>query len=201
MEEAEDCTGCAKQFIDSKMPVNNTLRTTMMDGTPYVLPLWRLNEIILLAMETLSDQEYYRDDFDYKKMISDMGIKLKKFSSFDSGNLERFTQISLSLWNEGVCTVFPDPVTGEQRRMIAYNDKRNASECMQIIFHEFAHIIMRHTQQSISGEVEATCFALVMSLFVMIEQQFHVGQAVVKTIGKPFLVQGLKDAINKKEVA
>ena len=40
-----------------------------------------------------------------------------------------------------------------------------------------------------------------MSLFIMIEQQFHVGQTVVKTIGKPFLVQGIKDAINKKEVA
>ena len=55
--------------------------------------------------------------------------------------------------------------------------------------------------ESISGEVEATCFALTMSLFIMIEQQFHVGQTVVKTIGKPFLVQGIKDAINKKEVA
>lgn len=201
MEEAENCTKYVKKFIASNMLDKVSLSASMQDGTPYVLPLWRMNEIILLAMETLSDQEYYKNGFDYKKMISGMGIKLKKFSSFDSENLEKFTKLSLSLWNEGVCTVFPDPVTGEQRCMIAYNDKRNASECMQIIFHEFAHIIMRHTQQSISGEVEATCFAIVMSVFVMIEQQFHVGQAVVKTIGKPFLVQGLKEAINRKEVA
>ena len=179
MDEAEDCTGCVKEFIGGNRPAKNTLTATMQDGMPYVLPPWRVNEIILLVIETLSEREYYKEDFDYKKMISDMGI---------------------SLWNEGVCAVFPDPVTGEQRRMIAYNDKRNASECMHIIFHEFAHIIMRHTQQSISGEVEATCFALTMSLFIMIEQQFHVGQTVVKTIGKPFLVQGIKDAINKKEV-
>ena len=201
MDESEDCTGCVKEFIGGNKPAKNTLTATMQDGMPYVLPPWRVNEIILLVIETLSEREYYKEDFDYKKMISDMGIKLKKFSSFNPENLEKFTQISLSLWNEGVCAVFPDPVTGEQRRMIAYNDKRNASECMNIIFHEFAHIIMRHTQQSISGEVEATCFALTMSLFIMIEQQFHVGQTVVKTIGKPFLVQGIKDAINKKEVA
>jgi len=198
MEEAENCS---EQNIGNGIPGNTTLKATMQDGTPYVLPPWRINEIILLAMETLSEQEYYKDDFDYQKMITDMGIKLKKFSSFSPENLEKFTNISLSLWNEGVCLVFPDTESGEQRRMIAYNDKRNASECMQIILHEFGHIKMQHTQQSISGEVEATCFALAMSIFIMLEQQFHVGKTVVNTIGKPFLVQGIKDAISKREVA
>ena len=158
MDEAEDCTGCVKEFIGGNGPAKNTLTATMQDGMPCVLPPWRVNEIILLVIETLSEREYYKEDFDYKKMISDMGIKLKKFSSFNPENLEKFTQISLSLWNEGVCVVFPDPVTGEQRRMIAYTDKRNASECMHIIFHEFAHIIMRHTQQSMSPLINLLLF-------------------------------------------
>lgn len=112
MDESEDCTGCVKEFIGGNGPAKNTLTATMQDGMPYVLPPWRVNEIILLVIETLSEREYYKEDFDYKKMISDMGIKLKKFSSFNPENLEKFTQISLSLWNEGVCAVFPDPVTG-----------------------------------------------------------------------------------------
>ena len=50
------------------------------------IPTWHVNEIILLVIETLSEQEYYKEDFDYKKMISDMGIKLKKFSPFNPEN-------------------------------------------------------------------------------------------------------------------
>lgn len=196
MDEAE----CIKQVIGKGLPENSTLQATMEDGKPYVLPPWRVNDIILLAIETLSDVNYYDDDFDYKKMIREQGIKLKKFSSFTPENLEDFRKVSLSRWEEGVCVIFPNPGTGEQCRMIAYNEKHNSIECMQIVFHEFAHIKLHHTQQSINGEVEATCFALAMTMFLLLEKLFHVGKTVVNTVGKPYLVQGIKDVIKKKEV-
>lgn len=196
MEEAENC---AEQIIGNGLPKKSSLSAAMQDGKPYVLPPWRMNEIIILAAETLSEQEYYKDNFDYKKMVLGMGIKLRKYSSFSPENLEKFTEISLSLWNEGVCLVFPDEETGEQNRMIAYNDKKSSSECMHIIFHELAHIIMRHTQQSINGEVEATCFALVMSVFIMIEEKFHLGQKLIRTTGKPLFMKGIKEAFQLKE--
>lgn len=196
MDEAE----CIKQVIGKALPENNALQATMEDGKPYVLPPWRVNDIILLAIQTLSDVDYYNDDFDYKKMIREQGIKLKKLSCFAPENLEEFRKISLSRWEEGVCVIFPDPGTGEQCRMIAYNDKHNDAECMQIVFHEFAHIKLHHTQQSINGEVEATCFALAMSMFVILEQLFHIGKTVVKTAGKPILVQGIRDVIKQREV-
>ena len=68
MDEAEDCTGCVKEFIGGNRPAKNTLTATMQDGMPYVLPPWRVNEIILLVIETLSEREYYKEDFDYKKI-------------------------------------------------------------------------------------------------------------------------------------
>lgn len=168
------------------------LSMPMQDGKPYVLPPWRLNEIVMLALETLISVDFCREDFNYQKMITDRGIKIKKFSSFSPENLELFTSLSLSQWTEGVCLVFRDKETGEQKRMIAYNDSRNAAEVMQIILHEFAHIIMRHTQQSVNGEVEATCFALTMMLFIIIERRFHLGQTIIKTAGKFFLLKEIK---------
>lgn len=194
MEEAENCR---EDISGNGLPEKKMCGAGARDGKSYVLPPWRLNEIILLAAQTLDREEYYRENFDYKKMVSGMGIKLKKYSSFTPENLEKFTEISLSLWNEGVCLVFPDVKTGEQRRMIAYNDKRSSSECMHIIFHELAHIIMRHTQQSINGEVEAACFALAMSLLVITGQKFRAGKSLADTA---LFLQGIKDAIGMKEV-
>lgn len=168
-------------------------------GKPYVLPPWRMNEILLLAAETLSTEEFYKDGFDYKKMIRDKGIKIRKFSSFTPDNLAAFMALSLSGWKEGICALFPDPETGGQCRMIAYDDGRTPAECMQIIFHEYGHIVLRHTQQSVNGEVEATCFALAMSLLVILEQQFHVAKDLTQVAGKGFFLQGLKNAIRQKE--
>lgn len=195
MDNAE----CIKHAIDNELSKNNTLNAEMEDGMPYVLPPWRVNEIILEAIKTLSDVNYYDDDFDYKKMIREQGIKLKKFSSFTPENLEKFRKDSLSRWEEGICVIFPHPETGEQCRMIAYNEKHNSIECMQIVFHEFAHIKLHHTQQSINGEVEATCFALAMTMFLLLEKLFHVGKTVVNAAGKSFLVQTIRDTIKQKE--
>lgn len=167
----------------------------------YILPSWRMNEILLEVVSVLSEEEYYKEGFDYRKMIQGMGIKIKKFSSFAPENLEQFRKISLSLWNEGVCLLFPDKETGGQHRMIAYNDSHSAAETMQIILHEFAHIRLRHTQQSINGEVEATCFSIAMSLMFMLEEKLHIGMKTVQIGGKDFLLKSVKACIEKKEVA
>lgn len=170
-------------------------------GKKYILPPWRINEILLEVFSVLSEEEYYKEGFDYKRMIEGMGIKVKKFSSFSPENLERFKENSLSLWDEGVCLLFPDDETGKQLRMIAYNDSHNAAETMQIILHEFVHIRLRHTQQSINGEVEATCFSIAMSLMFMLEEQLHIGMKTAQIGGKDFLLKSVRACIEKKEVA
>lgn len=167
----------------------------------YILPSWRMNEIVLEVISVLTEEEYYKEGFDYRKMIQGMGIKIKKFSSFAPENLEQFRKISLSLWNEGVCLLFPDKENGGHCRMIAYNDNHTAAETMQIILHEFAHIRLRHTQQSINGEVEATCFSIAMSLMFMLEEQLHIGMKTVQLGGKDFLLKSVRACIEKKEVA
>ena len=48
MEETENM----KHFTGRELP-DNALKASMADGTPYVLPPWRVNDIILLAIETL----------------------------------------------------------------------------------------------------------------------------------------------------
>ena len=88
--------------------------------------------------------------------------------------------------------MFPDKENGGQYRMIAYNDSHTATETMQIILHEFAHIRLRHTQQSINGEVEATCFSIAMSLMFMLEEQLHIGMKTVQIGGKDFLLKNVR---------
>lgn len=181
--------------------IKNITVPQIAGGKKYILPPWRINEILLEVFSVLSEEEYYKEGFDYKRMIEGMGIKVKKFSSFSPENLERFKENSLSLWNEGVCLLFPDDETGKQLRMIAYNDSHNATETMQIILHEFAHIRLRHTQQSINGEVEATCFSIAMSLMFILEEKFHIGMRTVQLEGKDFFMNSIREYIGKKEVA
>ena len=182
-----------------KMCAGLSAKAEKTGGQVYTLPSWRVREIILLALETLSTQEYYNADFDYKKMITGMGIKLKKFSMFSPKNLQAFRSISLSLWDEGVCAVFPNPENGEQRRMIAYDDTQGTYECMQTILHELGHLLMQHTQQSLNGEMEANCFSTAMTLFITLERRFHIGRNVVRKKGKHFLPQSIRKAMQKKE--
>ena len=166
------------------------------DWKGYQLPMWRVNEIILLAAQIVCSQKNFDESFDYKKMISDMGIKIKKFSSFTDENLSAFYQSSLSLWKEGVCFVLPyQEETGKKVCMIVYNDKKSSTECMEIILHEFAHIVMRHTQQSINGELEATCFALAMIIFIELEKQYHKGKELATQINYLRVIGG---EINQK---
>lgn len=179
---------------------NGTPETGAAEEKPYVLPPWRMSQILLEVLSVLDEEEYYEDGFDYKKMIRGKGIKLKGFSSFAPKNLAEFRGISISLWTEGLCLVFPDEDTGKTCRMIAYNDSLTAGETMQIILHEFAHIRLGHTEQSVNGEVEATCFAITMSLMLLLEERFHIGKALAQRGGRNAFLQGIKSAMERKEV-
>ena len=77
----------------------------------YVLPSWRVNQIILIAVRFLTDEGYYEDGFDYQKAIQNKGILLKAYSAFKSENLLELQKISLSLWKEGLCLVATDNET------------------------------------------------------------------------------------------
>ena len=43
----------------------------------YVLPSWRVNQIILIAVRVLTDEGYYEAGFDYQKAIQNKAILLK----------------------------------------------------------------------------------------------------------------------------
>ncbi len=164
----------------------------------YTLPPWRINEIILLAIETLSAYEYYKPDFDYKKMVRSHGIKVRGFSKFTKENLEGFRKRSISSWREGVCCVFWDPESKERKAIIAYDDKAPESEQMQIVFHEFGHVIMGHTEQSLNGELEANAFSLAMTLFIIAERATHADQRATEIEGTPFVAKGIKSVLQGK---
>ncbi|MBO7484687.1 MAG: hypothetical protein J6T84_01330 [Spirochaetaceae bacterium] len=139
---------------------------------PYMLPNWRINEIILIAVRFLTEEGYSENNFDYKKVISSKGIVIKGYSTFSPENLKELQKVSLSLWDEGLCLVFPDRDKGGSCCMIAFNDKKNMTETMKIILHEFAHIKLHHTEQSPNAEAEAMLFSEAV-LFLMISEKNH----------------------------
>ncbi|MBR4629692.1 MAG: hypothetical protein IKO57_04525 [Treponema sp.] len=147
-------------------------------GKNYELPRWKAKQIILDAASFLTKEGYYKDGFDYQKMLRSKGIVLKGYSSFAPENLKELKEVSRSLWNEGLCLVFPDKESGKTCRMIVYNDKKCATEIMQIIFHEFAHIKLKHTQQCPNGEAEAMLFSGVATMLISMEQRFHIGRRI-----------------------
>lgn len=129
-----------------------TDKTTDCTTKPSTLSTWKVSQIILTVVNLLSEEGYFREGFDYMEMIRKKGIVLKEYSAFKSENLLELQKVSIGLWNTGLCLIFPDPQTGATCRMIAYNDNKSVAEVMQIIFHELAHIMLRHTQQSNLGE-------------------------------------------------
>lgn len=148
----------------------------------FTLPAWRMTEIIDIVAEILHNAEYYADGFDYVKMINAEGIKIKGFSEFYPENLEKMKVFSRGFWKEGLCIVIPpDEENRNGMKMICYNDSYKNTEVKMIIFHEFAHIILKHTEQSIIGEIEATCFAASMLTFLVIEERFHFARTLAET--------------------
>lgn len=180
-----------------------TDKTTDCTTKPPTLPSWKVSQIILTVVNLLSEEGYFMEGFDYMEMIRKKGIVLKEYSAFKSENLLELQKVSIGLWNEGLCLIFPDPQTGATCRMIAYNDNKSAAEVMQIIFHELAHIMLRHTQQSNLGEMEATLFSGVAMLLMVLEQQFHIGRIIAEKGDKAMLKgiqEGLMQKFNAQEV-
>ncbi|MDE5898557.1 MAG: hypothetical protein K2H09_04760 [Treponemataceae bacterium] len=133
-----------------------------------MLPPWRVNQIAYIASKELIDGNCASEEFDYKLMLAGKGIKLMSFSSFSPDRLAELRKVSCGLWEEGMCLIWTDDATGTQCRMIVYNDGRSPEEVQQIIFHEYGHIVLRHTQQSQHGEIEAYIFGAVAALCIAI---------------------------------
>ena len=151
---------------DWKTALNKRTKQRIVLQSPPTLPSWKVSQIILTVVNLLSEEGYFREGFDYMEMIRKKGIVLKEYSAFKSENLLELQKVSIGLWNEGLCLIFPDPQTGATCRMITYNDNKSAAEVMQIIFHSLAHIILRHTQQSNIGEMKANLFSGVAMLLM-----------------------------------
>ena len=167
-------------------------------GKNYELPRWKAKQIILDAASFLTKEGYYKDGFDYQKMLRSKGIVLKGYSSFAPENLKELKEVSRSLWNEGLCLVFPDKESGKTCRMIVYNDKKCATEIMQIIFHEYGHILFGHTEQCPNAEAEAILFSAIATFLMIAEQQFHIGQLVAKDGGKERFFEGIKAGLMER---
>ena len=159
---------------------------------PYTLPSWRVNQIIVIAISFLDEIGYWKDGFDYQKVICDKGIVIKAYSAFKSENLAELHKLSLSLWDEGLCLVATDKETQSVCRMIAYNDAKTAAEIMQIIFHEYAHIKFGHTEQSQHGEAEAILFSAMATFLMIAEQRFHIGRLIASEVGNERFFEGMK---------
>ncbi len=183
--------GCNTEKQGNGVPVKKE------DGTEksYTLPSWRVSEIVLLAVQFLSDEEYWQEGFDYQKAITSKGILLKAYSAFKSENLAELHKVSLSLWDEGLCLVATDKETGEVCRMIAYNDAKNDAEVMQITFHEYAHIRFNHTEQSMHGEAEAILFSAIATFLMIAEKRFHIGRLIAQEGGKNVFFEGMRQGL------
>ena len=171
---------------------------TEQKDEPYVLPAWKINQIIVNTIGFLSREEYYKDGFDYKNVISKKGILIKAYSDFSPKNLNELQKVSLSLWNEGLCLIFPDDQSQKTCCMIAYNDNKPAAEIMQIIFHEYAHILFKHTEQSPNAEAEAILFSSIATFLVIAEQKFHICNMINKQGGKENFFEGVRDGLMEK---
>ena len=173
--------------------------TEIKDET-YLLPAWKINQIIVNTIGFLSQEEYYKEGFDYKNIISKKGIVIKAYSDFNPKNLNELQKVSLSLWNDGLCLIFPDSESHKTCYMIAYNDNKTAAEIMQIIFHEYAHIFFKHTEQSLNAEAEAILFSSIATFLLIAEQKLHICQMINNQNGKDTFFEGVKDGLMEKFV-
>lgn len=164
----------------------------------FVLPPWRVLQILTTALDTLVEEDFLSDDFDYMEMIRRRGIKLKPYSAFSQEHLKVIRKMSLSFWKEGLCLAVTDEKQG-QCRMIAYNDKVSDEIKLAIIMHEFGHIVLKHTQQSEHGEAETLCFATVMMTALSFKPSLSAGNESGKTGGRDFLQGILISYIRNKQ--
>ncbi len=171
--------------------------TEIKDET-YVLPVWKINQIIVNTIGFLSQEGYYKEGFDYKNIISKKGIVIKAYSDFNQKNLNELQKVSLSLWNDGLCLIFPDSKSHKTCYMIAYNDNKTPAEIMQIIFHEYAHIFFKHTEQSLNAEAEAILFSSIATFLMIAEQKLHICSFINSQGGTDNFLEGIKEGLMEK---
>lgn len=158
----------------------------------HVIPAWRINQIIRIAMKMILDAGLLDSDFDLETMIKKNAIRIKKFSDFNPENLSKLKKLSLSFRADGLCLIFPDEQTGNQCKLISYDDEKSEEEIATIILHEFGHIVLKHTEQSIIGEMEAICFVSVIICLIELNKQLHIGQILEAQSLKDVFLQNLR---------
>ncbi len=183
---------------ETHCPVNEQQIELNEERKDFVLPPWRVLQILTTALDTLVEEDFLSNDFDYMEMIRRRGIRLKPYSAFSLEHLKKLRKMSLSFWKEGLCLAVTDEKQG-QCRMIAYNDKVSDEIKLAIIMHEFGHIVLKHTQQCEQGEAEALCFATVMMTALSFKPSLSAGNESGKTGGRDFLQGILISYIRNKQ--
>lgn len=164
------------------------------------LPPWRFYEIVENAAAILLEADFLGEDFDCRAMIKSRGIRIKPYSAFRPENLAEMRQIcNTNFWQEGMFLSAPDRQTGKPCRMIVYNDGYGEEASIVIILHEFGHYVLKHTQQSPIGELEATCFATAMITLLLLPKALQLAAAGGKASGREELTALLKQSFTKKE--
>ncbi len=187
-------------MLDSEAhcPANREPEDLKEEHKDFALPSWRIIQIVTIALDILVEEDFFSNEFDYMEMIRRKGIRIKPYSTFSPENLRKLSKMSLSFWQEGLCLVNNDEKQG-QCMMIAYNDNNPDDIKMLIIMHEFAHIVLKHTQQCEQGEAEALCFASVMMTAFSFEPSLNTGSGSGKAGGKSFLHSVLVRYIKSKQ--
>lgn len=132
----------------------------------------RLNEITFIALKTFYEFDLYEDKFDIVKILKQHGITAIPYSSFEPESLKQMHAFSTSFWSEGLFCRSIDK-DGKEVKIIAFDDSKSKEEILSIIFHELAHCELKHTQQCIIGELEASSFSTaLLALVYMLKDLF-----------------------------
>lgn len=88
------------------------------------------------------------------ELIQKLNIYVIPFSNLTVKEFTDLKSIAPTLWDEGLCWD-----SGKGKMYIYYNDKLDSGKTSIVLFHELAHLLLNHTQQSAHAEAEAFFFA------------------------------------------
>lgn len=137
---------------------------------PYKLPSWRVQELVTDATGFLYLHDCNKKGFDVKKMVKSYGIVIKPYSAFSPENLDKLRKESLSSRIGGLALRTYYPEEEKWCCLIAYDDTNPEIDETEILLHEFSHIYLKHTQQSLHAEHEAICFTTALLTILFLEQ-------------------------------
>lgn len=158
----------------------------------YVLPSWRVSEIGKLLLKHLIEEGFYKDDFNYFKMIKRHGIELLKFSNMKKENREKCSVLLENYKSDGFYYADSDS-NGNICKMIFYDDNKSDMEVMRILMHEYGHVVLNHTQQCPNGETEADFSSLFICFLLCMEKKFHIAKKIVERYGKTIMSDMLNE--------